>query len=71
MDAGFGDARKTFRRSDVDCPSQLAHIINKSSTSNQAIPYKDKHLGVEGLETIHIKELQTTEGADQIQILPV
>lgn len=41
VDSGFGHIRKLFRRSDVDAFSQLVDVVQKSASSNVAIPYQD------------------------------
>lgn len=40
VDGGFGHIRKLFRRSDVDSFNQLVDVVQKSASSNVAIPYK-------------------------------
>ncbi|XP_048771609.1 uncharacterized protein LOC125677540 [Ostrea edulis] len=41
VDSGFAHIRKLFRRSDVDSLGQFQTLVNKSSVSNEAVPYGD------------------------------
>ena len=41
VDAGFGQAKKLFRRSNCDTIDQLAEIFNKSSSINEAVLFKE------------------------------
>lgn len=45
VDGGFGHIRKLFRRSDVDSFNQLVDVVQKSASSNVAIPYKHEDGG--------------------------
>lgn len=40
VDSGFAHIRKLFRRSDVDSLPQLEMLINKSASTNEAVPFQ-------------------------------
>ena len=39
VDGGFANIKRLYRRSDVDSLQQLVDVVNKSATSNIAVPY--------------------------------
>ncbi|XP_076088462.1 uncharacterized protein LOC143058871 [Mytilus galloprovincialis] len=43
VDAGFGQAKKLFRRSNCDTVSHLADVFRKSSSSNEVVQYNQEN----------------------------
>ena len=39
VDSGFASVKKLYRRTDCDTFDQLEEIVNKSSTTNEAVRY--------------------------------